>query len=178
VTTINIPADWDVDYIIRQARLTHGFGVGPAEDGVITINFYGGDYEAALRAVEAYPTAYVAECLPKKLRAISDERDRRIRNFMFGPFTIDLEGDAKRDLADAALGLMRNERVAGIDWSLGDGEFIQIPRDTLLQMADAAFVHVQSTFSGHRRLAERAKAATTVDELKAVNELNDANWMP
>lgn len=178
MSTINIPADWDVNYIVEKAGLTFGYGVGPAKDGVITLNFYGGDYDAALRAVEEYPTAYADKARPGKLREISDERDRRIKNFQYGPFTIDLDGEAKRDLADAALGLMRNEDVLAIDWSLGNGEFIELERDTLLALADAAFMHVQTTFAAHRQLAERVKAAADVTELDAIDVADDANWAP
>jgi hypothetical protein len=176
--TITIPASWDIPYIIEEAGLTFGYGIGAPVNDAVTISFYGADYDRTLEVVSAYPTSYLSRARPKALRAISSERDRRIKNFEFMGFRLDLEGDAKRDLADAAFGLVRNPDVAGIDWSIGGGEFIFIPRDQLLAIADAAFKHVQSSFSGHRRMATKAKNATTTMALDQIDPKDEDTWNP
>jgi hypothetical protein len=177
---VSITEDQDAEFILKQAGLQNKYGVSvsPAEGGVrrVTVMTSMSDFNALETAASAYETTYLSVALPAKLRAISNERDRRIKNFEFMGFVLDLEGDAKRDLADAAFGLTRAPDIAGIDWSLGEGEFTFLPREVLLSIADAAFLHIQKTFAGHRRLATAAKAATTVAELAAVNELDDAAW--
>lgn len=176
MANLTIPASYDQDFIIEKAALVSGYGFSPPVNGIVTINFYGDGYNRTLTVVEGYPTAYLEKALPAKLAAISAERDRRIRNFTFNGFVLDLEGDTKRDLADAALGLTRNTDVLSIEWSLGGGKFTTLTRDELLAIADAAFKHVQTTFAGHRKLADRAKAALNIDELALVNENDPLQW--
>jgi hypothetical protein len=179
VMKLPIPADWDQDFLIDKINPQMGFGFTLHEDtSLVWLNFDGRELSKFEAGINAYSVDYLQVAAPKKLRAISDERDRRIRNFQFGPFVINLQGDAKRDLADAALGLMRNPDLPGIDWSIGAGHFFFIPRETLLQMADAAFLHVQGAFSAHKRLATAVKQAGNVEELATIDELADSSWAP
>jgi hypothetical protein len=173
-----VPADWDVRFLFRKARTVQGFGLGGIreEDGQLAVEFHAPDYAAVMASIESYPVDRLEVDLPAKLAAISAERDRRIRNFEFMGVRLDLEGDTKRDLADAALGLMRNPDVEGIDWSMGGGEFVFLSREALLGLADLAFRHIQQTFAGHRRLAVAAKAAADIHQLALVDEMDATFW--
>ena len=171
-----LDADVDLAFLFSKVDGFRGHGIVTNQDGKITVQIDGRDFAAVSAAAEAYPSLYLEVALPAKLAAISAERDRRIKSFTFGGFSLDLEGDAKRDLADAAFGMTRNPDVAGIDWSLGAGAFLFLSRDMLLALADAAFLHIQLTFAGHRRLADAAKAAANIAALAAVDERADASW--
>lgn len=171
-----IPADWDIKFLLRDG-MSFGYSVSDEHDGQVRLRVHAWDLDKVTAAVASYPTDYLAVLLPPKLAAISAERDRRIQSFTFGGKAIPLDESTKLNLDCAALGLMRNTSVAALDWSLGNGEFITLPRDVILAMADAAFLQTQHLFSKHHAICEAVKTAHTIDELNAINEKDDATWL-
>lgn len=173
---ITIPASWDIPFLLRHGT-SFDYSVSSETNGTVRLQVHSWDLEKLTAAVTAYPTEYLTVCLSPKLAAISAERDRRIQSFTFGGQVIPLDDQTKLNLDCAALGLMRNTGVLAIAWSLGNGEFVTLPREVILGMADAAFMHTQGLFSRHQALAKAAKDAKTIDELKAIDETADASWV-
>lgn len=173
-----IPASWDVRYLFAKANTTLGYGYSLIGNGQARVEFASVDYAAVVAAITAYPVAYLEVAVPKKLAEISAERDKRIKQFTIGGMTIPLDDETKLNLDCAALGLMRNEDVLSLDWSLGEGEFVTLPRAVIFAMADGGFRYVQHCFSAHRQLATEAKAAADIDALALVDQTDDARWVP
>lgn len=171
-----IPGNYDPAFIFAKAGVANHYGYDEQEDRTYKLGYRVEDGEAVVAAIESFPVDYLEVALPLKLAEISAERDVRIRNFSFNGFHIELDDETKANLTGAALGLMRNTSVESLDWSLGGGQFLNLPRDFVFALADAAFMHVQNTFTAHKMLCSMAEAAMNIEALTAINVTSDTYW--
>lgn len=163
-----LPLNYDVEYIIQEAGVVNHFGYEEREDG-IHFKYRLDDYDAIQVELDVYETKYLEVALPAKIEECIELRRQKVLDFTFGGLPIELNQETQTNLTGSVLGLERNPQVPGMDWHMGDGVYIFIPRDDLMAIADAAFVHIQQTFSNQKRLLDLMRAAADIHELEAID---------
>lgn len=162
-----IPHGYDIVWIGEKLGLNFT-GWAPRAEGV-HVSYPEHKFEELTALVDNYEVAYLEKALPLKLAEVSVQRDLHIKGFVFSGIHVELDHETKTNLASAVLGLTRNPSVEVIHWSLGDSNFILLPRDLIFALADAAFMYVQNCFTRHYTLSQECRAATTLTELGAID---------
>jgi hypothetical protein len=170
-----LPVHYDVPFIIKQADVTNHYGWKDAPDG-IHFRYQFEDHVRVQEAIEQYPVSYLTVMVPEMLLTVSEIRDERIKAFTFGGMTIEIDSETKTNLNGCVIGLDRQPEVAGINWSLGNGEFIFLDRTTVYALADAAFMHVQRCFTAHKAIVDEIKAAANIGVLTTIDIANHPAW--
>lgn len=174
---IEFPNSYSDEYVIRKSGITT-FTSLPAEEGKRLFKLYQADFDKVAAVVADYPTTYLADELgPRLLREASAERDRKLAAFSINGVTIPMnDRETRSDLTGAVVGLDRCADVEAIEWSLGDGHFVTLPRAAILAMADAAFRFVQACFAAHKDIADEIKAAETIHDLDGFDIASHEAW--
>jgi hypothetical protein len=177
--TSKLPMIYDIDFISNRAGVTNHFGFEVLTDpdtGVEEKHFgyLVKDFDAIQEAIDAFPVEYAAILRPLKIKKIISTRKEKIKEFTFAGLTIELDHISESRISGAALFLMRNESVPGINWDIGEGTFIEIPREFFLMLADAAGQYVQHCFNHSRDLVAAAIAAEDIFALEALEI--DTGW--
>jgi hypothetical protein len=176
MSTLSIlPAHYDLDFIIKSANVLNHFGYEAKDDG-IHFRYQLDDYDAVQAAIASYPVDYMTVMAPMLINFVSRKREQEAASFKFNGITVPLDAVTIGNLTAAVVGLERNEDVAGVDWSLGKGVFIQLTRDIVFAMADAAFRYIQACFSAQRTIVEQIKAAADIEELRLIDIANHEAW--
>lgn len=168
-----IPAGYDIDYLAQTTGIAI-MGREAQGDGSVKITYSSpptsNNFENMTDAIENYPVTYLSVALPKKISQITMVRNEKIKAFTFGGTWIELDLETKANIVGVVSGLDRNPDVPGINWSLGGGNFVFLPRAHLYALADAAFLYIQGCFTHFRTLCETAQAAANIFELDSINE--------
>ena len=168
------PNHYDTTFIIEQAGVkNYGYEVGETET---TLHFNGGDYEAIAAAIDAYPVAYKAVMAPAMIHTVSQTRERKLAAFSFNGMTVPLDLVTISNLTASAVGLERNPDRASINWSLGKGQFVTIPRAAMLALADAAFNYVNDCFDAQKTIVEEIQTAADIEVLRAIDIASHPAW--
>lgn len=171
-----IPFGYDLDFITSRAGVSV-YGQELLVDGSVRITYQSpppqpgesSKFQLVTAGIENYKSDYLAVARPQKWEQIAAQREDRIKQFYFGGLLVVLDLETKANLAGVVIGLDRNPDITGIDWSLGDGVFVFLSRETLYAMADAAFLYIQACFSRAKALTDEANAATDIDALAAID---------
>ena len=167
-TSISIlPKSYDIEYIIEQAGVVNHYGFEEREDG-IHFKYRLDDYDAIQNELDVYPTKYLAIALPKRIDELIELKKQKVLGFTFGGMPIVLDETTLTNISGCVLGLERNP-VDGIDWHLGQGVYIFIPREQMFAIADSAFLHVQGCFSRQKRLMNDLREAKDIFELDDID---------
>jgi hypothetical protein len=166
----NIPLGYDVDFISEKTGVHFDGRVEKTDHVRVTyMDSDGLNFDIVSQAISDYDVDYLPTRRPERIAEVVEIRDRKIGGFVFGGMPIELDLETKANITGAVSGLERNPDVMGLDWSLGDGEFVFLDRDTMFGLADAAFLHVQACFTHAKTLVTQLKAATTCTEADAVD---------
>lgn len=167
-----IPASYDLKFLEQKSGIKI-LGVGDNGDGTVVITYDNpsgsGNFEKMTETIADYEVDYLVIALPKRMEEVRILRNHYISGFTINGLHIELDLETKANIVGAVSGLDRNPSVAGIDWSLGGGEFIWLSRAMIYAIADAAFLHIQSCFTQHKAKVTLLKAAQNLTELEAVN---------
>jgi hypothetical protein len=171
-----VPKGYDIDFIATYTGIEI-LGRTERSDGSTEIMYRNadgsGNFTRVSEAIENYAVDYLNIALARKIQQITAVRNERIHAFTFGGITIVLDLETKANIVGAVSGLERNPSVAGLDWSLGDGNFIFLPRDMVFAMADTAFNYVESCFTKAKDLVAECKAASNINDLDAIDIESD-----
>lgn len=182
VGELNIPDTYDLDFIRGKIGQTLGWATVPGDiPGHVKVVMAGADMARAAALVDSYPVDYLAVALPKKLAALSAERDRRLQAYPCqipgGPvIPIPITVESKVDMAGTREMLKERPNKAGVNWSLGGGNTIFIPRDMAIDVSLAMAEYISDHFDAYTRLVGLAKAAPNITALAAIDETADASW--
>jgi hypothetical protein len=166
----NIPKGYDVDFISTQSGVLFDGRSEQAEHTRVTfMDSDGSNLDLVAQAVANYGVDYLTIRRPKRIAEVSKLRDEKIGGFIFNGMPIELDLETKANITGSVSGLDRNPDVTGLDWSLGDGEFVFLDRASLYALADAAFLHVQGCFTHAKTLVTDLKAAADCTALDAID---------
>lgn len=169
------PKHYDANFIIEQAGVTNHYGYEIGEEN-ITFRYPLEQLDAVSEIVENYPVAYRSVMAPRAIHLVSRTREAKLATFSFNGMTVPLDLATISNLTASAVGLQRNPNRASINWSLGKGQFVTIPRDVMLALADAAFAYVNDCFDAQMAIVAEIKAAPTIDELRALDIASHEAW--
>jgi hypothetical protein len=166
----NIPREYDLAFISAATGINFDGRVEHENHTRVTyMDPDGTRFDIVSQAIENYEVDYLPVHRPTRIAEVRKIRDEKIGSFTFGGMPIELDLETKVNITGAVSGLERNPDVLGLDWSLGDGEFVFLDRATMFGLADAAFLHVQACFTHAKDLVASLKAATTCSEIDAVD---------
>lgn len=169
-----IPDTYDFEWMAEQCS-TSVYTVNDLEDGTLEVHYGSHAASAFADLVENYDTAYVSVAAAEKKAVVVAMRKEKVKQFVFNGMPIDLDAVAEARITGAVVYLDRNPTVTEINWDpAGNGNFVTIPRDTMLAMGDAAGDYVQGCFNNSKALVEAIAAATTLTELDAIDI--EAGW--
>ena len=167
-----VPVGYDIDFIARYCGITV-LGQAVQQDGTTQITYRNpdgsGNFTMVSQTIENYTVEYLPVALSKKIEDIRVLRNQKIQSFTFGGMKILLDLETKANIVGSVIGLDKNPDVPGLDWSLGNGEFVFLPRATLYQLATASFMYVENCFSQAKALIAQCKACTDIIQLAAVD---------
>lgn len=176
MSTLSIlPAYYDLPFIIEKAGVLNHYGYETKEDG-FHFRYLVDDYDAVQAAIASYPTDYVAVMRPGLIHLVSKFRENKVASFSFGGMTIPLNLETVGNLTAAAYGLERNGAVESLEWSLGKGAFVTLPRTTVFALADAAFTFVQGCFKAQKAIVTEIMSAPDIEVLRAINIAEHEAW--
>lgn len=168
----NIPAGYDVDFIARHCGI-QVTGFVQLQDGSTQITYRNpdgsGNFEMVSQTIDNYAVEYLPVALTSKISEISSLRNEKIQAFTFMGMTVVLDIEAKANIVGAVAGLDRNPDVPGVDWSLGGGSFVFLPRYIVYGLADASFLYIENCFTTSKELVATCKACADINELAAVD---------
>lgn len=167
-----IPDSYDLKFLEQKSGIKI-LGVGNNDDGTVVITYDNptgsGRFEAMTETIADYEVDYLEVALPRRIEEVRLLRDNYISGFTINGLHIELDLETKANIVGSVSGLDRNPQVAGIDWSLGGGQFVFLSRAMIYGIADAAFLHIQACFTQHKAKVTLLKAATNLSELAAVS---------
>lgn len=175
IAVSTFPKHYDATFILEQAGVTNHYGYEVGESGT-TFKYLPADMEAVLAAIEAYPVAYKAVMAPAMIHEASITRERKVSTFTFNGMTIPLNLETVANLTASAVGLERDPSRATVNWSLGKGQFVTIPRDVMLALADAAFAFVNDCFDAQKTIVEEIQSAADIEVLRQMDIANHPAW--
>ncbi len=175
IAVSTFPKHYNATFILEQAGVTNHYGYEVGETDT-TFKYLADDMEAVIAAIEAYPVAFRSVMAPTMIDAVSQTRERKLTSFAFGGMTIPLDVTTIANLTASTVGLTRDPSRASINWSLGKGVNVTIPRDHMLALADAAFAFVNDCFDAQKAIVEEIQAAPTIEELRAMDIANHEAW--
>jgi hypothetical protein len=168
----DVPPGYDIDFIARHCDIVIT-GREQLLNGATRITYRStdgsGSFDKVSQTIENYAVEYLPVALEQKISQISDMRANKIKEFTFMGMLIELDLEAKTNLVGAVAGLDRNPNVPGLDWSLGGGVFIFLPRQIVYMIADASFLYIEGCFTTARTLGTQCKACQNINELAAVD---------
>lgn len=140
---INIPVSMDAKFLAKMANLAEGWGSETLPEVGQTFSFLTKDLIAVDNALIAYPAAYLAHCKEQKLEAIASIRKTKE---LVGPNGLVLDDKTSIRLSAAALALVIDQTRTDYRWEISRGNFMTLPRNTVLGLAVASVNHVQACF--------------------------------
>lgn len=168
----NIPIGYDVNFIAQYCAIQIT-GFTQLQDGSTQITYRNpdgsGNFERVSQTIDNYAVEYLPVALAAKIADISALRNEKIQAFTFMGMTVVLDVEAKGNIVGAVAGLDRNPDVPGVDWSLGGGVFIFLPRQVVYALADASFLYVEGCFTTSKELVATCKACQDINELAGVD---------
>lgn len=170
-----LPSHYDVDFIVKQAGVTNHFGY-PAQDDGIHFRYRVEDYDAVQTAIDAYPVAYRAVEVPKLIHVVSRTREQKLAAFVFNGMAVPLDTVTIANLTASTVGLTRDVNRAAINWSLGKGVSLTIPRAVMLALADAAFAYVNDCFDAQKVIVEEIQSASDIEALRLIDVAGHEAW--
>lgn len=176
MSTLSIlPKHYDIAFIIEKAGVVNHYGYETKDDG-IHFRYLVDDYDAVQSAITSYPVDYRARMVPNMLATVAHLRDERVLGFTFQGMPISLNDKTIANLTAATVGLERNPDVASINWAINAETFVELPREVVLAMADAAFRHVQRCFDAQKIIAQEIMTAPDIEVLRAMDLHDHAAW--
>jgi hypothetical protein len=167
-----VPVGYDIDFIARFSGVIIT-GRSQNGDGSTEITYRNpdgsGNFERVSQTIDNYAVEYLPVALTAKIADIQSLRNTKIQAFTFMGMTIVLDLEAKSNIAGAVIGLDKNPDVAGLDWSLGNGNFIFIPREMMYALANSSFLYIEACFSHAKELINACKACTDIHQLVAID---------
>lgn len=170
-----LPAHYDMDFLTDAAGVVNHYGYERKEDGVHFV-YAVDDYDAVQAAISAYPTAYLSIMVPRAIHLVSQNREARLANFSFNGMVVPLDTVTIANITASAVGLQRDPTRTAINWSLGKGQFVTIPRDVMLALADAAFAYVNDCFDAQKTIVEEIQSAADIEVLRAIDIASHEAW--
>lgn len=176
MSTLSIlPAHYDLEFIIKGANVINHFGYEMKADG-IHFRYQVDDYDAVQSVIASYRTTYCAVMAPRLIDFVSKTREAKLAAFQFNGMTIPLDLVTSANLTGSAVGLTRDQNRLSVNWSLGKGQFVTIPRKAMLALADAAFAFVNDCFDAQKIIVEQIKAAADIEELRLIDIAGHEAW--
>lgn len=177
---LNIPDYIDTEFLAELASLGASWGTLPSEEpntvALVFITERLDDVEAALAA---YPEAYLAKRKADRLEEVA--AIRRVKE-THGPSGLTLDLQTIVRLNAAATGLLVDQSRQSVRWEISRGNFVELPRNTVLGLAVASVNKVQACFDTVYEKTQLIQAVSIVegDLLAALAELNaidiDSGW--
>lgn len=73
------------------------------------------------------------------------------------------------NIMNATMEKIRRGLVSGISWKCGDGSYIDLTVDNILNIEIAILTHIQTSFATEKAYNEAIEASTTIEELNAID---------
>lgn len=145
-----------------------GFTIEPVLDAPVAI---GWTFDGTAFAAPAPDLAAVKKAA---LKALGDFRGAAETNFMFNGTPIALNTETQARIANAIQGMklkLEADPAATpiVEWQIVPGTFATFDLPTLTAIGNAAYDHVQACFANAKQIAQAIAAATTVEELDAID---------
>lgn len=162
-----IPSHVEPLFLKQLAGISQPWGFGPTEDEAWNVARVVPESKDALLDALA---RYDAELLDREKRArLEDLAAIRRENEVVGPNGLTLDDKTVARLTAAAVGLMIDQSRQEVRWEITRGQFVTMPRDTVLGLAVAAVNRVQACFDRVSDLTDAIMAAPDLAALEAIN---------
>ena len=159
---ITIPSYIDIQFLANKVGMSTNWGylAVPDTPDMVTIEVPASYYSAIEAALLTYDVDYLAYRKNKRLEDVAAVR--RVKE-LAGPNGLTLDDKTIARLTAASLGLLIDETRQSLNWELQRGVFVELPRNTVLQLAVGAVNKVQACFDTVKTKTIAIKAIELVD---------------
>lgn len=105
----------------------------------------------------------------RRIEEVAANRKAASQRFVFNGLSMLLDPDTENALSKALQALQRAPAGSHVDWEVSRGIFMTFDLNTVAAIGDAAFMHIQSCFTNARALTLAVNAATSIEELYAID---------
>lgn len=162
---IDVPSYVDMTYVNHAANLMGNFNVVPSElPDHYAIEFLNNRITSVEDVLDNYDTGYLAW---RKFNRLEELANVRRFHELRGPMGLTLDDKTVLRLTVAVQRLLREPEKTSIRWEVTRGNWMLLPREQIIGLADTAFDKVEDCFERAWHFTELINGVTLDDGLAA-----------
>ena len=179
VFTHTFPIDWDLDYITNKAGIVTQYSTSKNEaESTQQLDYVGEQeqYDAMVAILESYPVDYARDVLkPRLLANVAAKRWAEQQATIFNGMSVPADHNTISTIAAKVVLMDKNpDGPQTVRWKVpgtngNPDTWVTFDMAGLVALGATIDAHVQACFMREEELAQQINAATTVEELEAID---------